>query len=145
MSGVWFTEEKKPRKRPDWLAPSIWGKTEGIFRCQLMGVQYRFAVTAETKPYVDLLLGKADPWESLSKSQRRLDHRRAAIAERGMMDIISALLCQVRETEVDGAATMLAQEIKEKLEPLLAAKIHANISMAALPAPRLESQAGPGV
>lgn len=141
--GVWFCEEKKPRKRPDWLAPGIWPRTTGLFRCQLFGVQYRFAITRETRPIADMILGKEDPWASLSKSQRRTDYRRSVVGERGMMDIISTLLCQVRETEVDHAATMLAQEIKDKLHPLLAAKIHANISMAELP--RLESKPAPGV
>lgn len=143
--GVWFHEEKKPRKRPEWLAPGIWPRTTGIFRCQLLGVQYRFAITAETRPIADLILGKEDPWASLSKSQRRTDSRRAEIGERGMMDVISALLCQVRETEVDHAATILGQEIWDKLHPLLAAKIQSNISAMHGRVPRLESGAVPEV
>jgi hypothetical protein len=138
---IWFQVEKKPRSRPEWLAPAIWPRTTAIFRCQLMGVQYRFPVTSETQPFADLILGKEDPWESLSKPGRRGDRRRADLAERGMMDILSALLCQVRDTEVARAAMMLGQEIKDKLEPLLAGKIQANIEETK--SHRLESGSGP--
>ena len=139
--GVWFHEEKKPRKRPDWLAPGIWPRTTALFITRLFGVEYRFAVTPETRPFVDLILGKEDPWESLSASQKRTEFRRSDLAERGIMEIISVLLCQVQETAVDQAAETLAQEIKEKLEPLLAAKIRLNIKEQEQ-LPRLESGAG---
>lgn len=138
----WFREEKKPRKRPDWLAPAIWPRTLGLFTCRLFGVQYYFAITPETRPIADMVLGKEDPWSSLSKSQRRTDHRRADLAERGMVDIISALLCQVRDTAVNDAAVMLGQEIRDKLHPLLAAKIQSNISFSTAALSRLESGAG---
>jgi hypothetical protein len=64
------------------------------------------------------------------------------LAESGMLDIINCLLCQVRDTAVADAATMLAQDIQTRLHPLLAAKINSNIDGKLQ---RLESGAGASV
>lgn len=115
----------KPKKKPEWASPHIWERTESIVIVMLVGNHYHIPVTESTKPILALLDGSLDPWKGFKG--RRSDFGRRQLAERGLMDIISAIYQQVEDYSVASAATMLGQEIKDKLEPLLQKKIHQNI------------------
>jgi len=130
-----FLSEPKPRKRPNWLPPGLWEKTTGLFSVSLLGVAYKFPITPETAPFVRLCEGELDPWPS--GFRRRKDFARRMLAEHGLQDMINCLLCQVRETEVDEAAKLLAQDIQHLLLPAIRGKIQSNMDL-----PRLVSRAG---
>lgn len=61
---IWFQEEKKPRKRPEWIGPATWKRTTGVFTCRLaQDIQTRLhpLLAAKIKSNVD---GKLQRLES---------------------------------------------------------------------------------
>lgn len=120
----WFRRNPKPRKRPDWAAPGIWKKMTGYFSVRLFGREYHFPITPETEPFVLLMEGR-DPWP---KGVR--ENKRVRLAEMGMLDILSALLGQVRDGEVAEAASMLGQDLRDALTPLVQGKLTKMVDIA---------------
>lgn len=116
MGNPWF-REKHPRKKPWWASAAMWADMSGIFTVRFFGVEYEFPINKDTRVFMELIKGSRDPWAWFKGV--RSEFRRAHTAERGIQDIVNALLIQVRETEVRAAANGLGQELKDRLEPLL--------------------------
>jgi len=120
-----ITKLEKPKKRPYWASRDVWERTESVVIVMLLGNHYHIPVTESTRPLLSLLDGALDPWQGFKG--RRSDFGRRKLAEEGFMDIISAVYEQVEAYSVANASQLLAQEIKDKLEPLIQNKIHQNI------------------
>jgi len=123
---------EKPKKRPFWASPDVWERTESLVTVMLLGHNYQIPVTESTKPILSLLEGTLDPWHGFRG--RRSDFNRRNLAERGMMDIISAVYSQVEAVAIAGESQMLGQEIREKLEPLIRRTLHQRVAAAKPPA-----------
>lgn len=107
----------KPRKRPYWASKHVWEKTESLVLISLLAHHYEIPVTESTAPILAILSGSLDPWAGFKS--RRSEWKREQLAQDGMRDIISALYHQVEAVAVADAAQMMAQDIQQKLEPLI--------------------------
>lgn len=121
----WFKRVPKGRrKRPSWTSEAMWQEMSGTFTVRLFGYEYELPITEDTEPILKTIEGALDPW---SKKERRSERLRVDRGERGIQDIVNALLIQVRETSVAEAANLLGQDIKHALEPLLARRLAADV------------------
>jgi hypothetical protein len=127
---------EKPKKRPYWASPDVWERTFSIVNVMLLGHRYEIPVTEKTRPILCLLDGDLDPWKGFRG--RRSDFNRRDLAERGLMDIISAIYHQVEAVAIAGEAQMLGQEIRDKLEPLIQRTLHKRVATAMKPPLELE-------
>lgn len=120
-----ITKVPKPRKKPYWASEYVWKKTKGIVLIPLLGHHYQIPVTEQTAPILALLDGSLDPWAGVKS--RRSEWRRQELAQDGFRDIISALYHQVEAVAVAQASSMMAQEIQQKLEPLIQNNLHQRV------------------
>lgn len=115
----------KPRKRPYWASKYVWERTTGLVLLPLFGHHYEIPITDKTAPVLSLLDGSLDPWAGVKG--RKSEWRRKEFAQDGLRDIIDSLYHQVEAVAVAGAAQMMAQDIKHKLEPLIQKNLHERV------------------
>lgn len=120
-----ITKVPKPRKRPYWASKYVWERTRSLVLVSLFGYHYEIPVTDQTAPILALLDGSLDPWAGVKS--RRSEFNRRTLAEKGLMDIIDVIYHQVEAVAVANAAQMMAQDIQQKLEPLIQKKLHERV------------------
>lgn len=128
-----ITKVPKPRKRPYWASKHVWDRTKSLVLISLLGHHYQIPVTESTAPILALLDGSLDPWAGFRS--RRSAFRREQLAQDGLRDIINVIYHQVEAVAVAGAAQLMAQDIQQKLEPLIENNLHKRVEAkkAALP------------
>ena len=115
----------KPRKRPYWASKDVWERTTSLVLVPLFGHYYELPVTERTMPIFALLAGSLDPWKDVKG--RRSDFKRRTLAEDGLRDIINAVYAQVEAVAVADASVLMAQDIKDKLQPLIQKHLHERV------------------
>lgn len=115
----------KPRKRPYWASKEVWERTTALVTVPLFGHHYELPLTERTTPIFALLDGSLDPWKDVKG--RRSDFKRRNLAEDGLRDIINAVYAQIEAVAVADASSMMAQDIRDQLQPLIQKKLHERV------------------
>jgi cytochrome P450 len=117
-------KRKRKGKKPYWASEDIFSRMSGTVSISLFGVQYELPVTKHSRPIIAVLQGKLEPWKG---TRVRTEWKRGRLAQKGMRDIIQALLHQLQETVGNEVSKHLMQEISDRMFPLIRDRVEVEI------------------